>query len=86
MNLYIIPAWYPQNGDDVVGIFFREQAHALSERGHNVTVIHIEPLSVTKIGSVPYHSERVWQDGNVRTIFYREIIPIPAKLGQIQDK
>ena len=46
MNIYIIPAWYPQNQGDITASFFREQAHALSQRGHNVTVIHIEPLSV----------------------------------------
>lgn len=83
MNLYIIPAWYPQNDDDVTAIFFREQAHALAERGHNVTVIHIEPVSVTQCLSKKWHSERVWQDGNVRTIFHKVIIPIPAKLGKV---
>ncbi len=86
MNLYIVPAWYPQNEDDVTAIFFREQAHALAERGHNVTVIHIEPVSVTQCLSKKWHSERVWQDGNVRTIFHKVIIPIPAKLGKVQDK
>lgn len=86
MNLYIVPAWYPQNENDVTAIFFREQAQALAERGHNVTVIHIEPVSVTQCFSKPWHSERVWQDGNVRTIFHKVIVPIPAKIGKIQDK
>ncbi len=86
MNLYIIPAWYPQNDDDVIGIFFREQAKALADRGHNVTVIHIEPLSVTRVMSEKWHSERIWQDGKVRTIFHKIIIPIPAKIGGLQDK
>ncbi len=86
MNLYIIPAWYPQNENDVTGIFFREQTQALAERGHNVTVIHIEPISVTQVMSNPWHSERIWQDGLVRTIFHKVIIPIPGKFGDLQDK
>jgi len=86
MHLYIIPAWYPQNENDATGIFFREQAKALAERGHNVTVIHIEPISVTQIVSKPWHSEQIWQDGLVRTIFHKVIIPIPEKFGDLQDK
>ena len=86
MNIYIIPAWYPQNNDDITASFFREQAQALSDRGHNVTVLHIEPLSVTKVLSEPWHQRRVWQDGKVRTIFHKVIVPIPAKLGEVQDK
>ena len=86
MNIYIIPAWYPQNKDDIIASFFREQAHALSERGHNVTVIHIEPLSVTGVFSKPWHSKRIWQDEKVRTIYHKVIVPLPAKFGSIQDK
>ena len=85
MMIYIIPAWYPQDEKDITACFFREQAHALADRGHDVTVIHIEPLSVTRIGQMPFHSRREWQDGNVRTIFHKVIVPVPAKLGDIQD-
>lgn len=86
MNIYIVPAWYPQNNEDITASFFREQAQALSEHGHNVTVIHIEPLSVTRVLSKPCHDRRVWQDGNVRTVFHKVIVPVPAKLSKIQDK
>lgn len=86
MNIYIIPAWYPQDDNDITASFFREQAQALSERGHNVTVIHIEPLSVTSVFSRPWHSKRTWQDKNVRTIFHKVIVPIPAKFSKAQDK
>ncbi|MBQ7134365.1 MAG: glycosyltransferase [Ruminococcus sp.] len=86
MNIYIIPAWYPQDDNDITASFFREQAHALSERGHNVTVIHIELLSVTGVFSRPWHSKRTWQDKNVRTIFHKVIVPVPAKFSKAQDK
>lgn len=41
MNLLIIPSWYPSKGSPVNGIFFREQAIALSKKGHNVTLIDV---------------------------------------------
>ena len=86
MNIYIVPAWYPQNDADITASFVREQAHALAQRGHSVTVIHIEPLSVTRVVSKKWHSKTIWQDSNVRTIFHKVIVPIPAKLGKFQDK
>jgi len=41
MNLLIIPSWYPSKGLPGNGIFFREQAIALSKAGHQVTVIDV---------------------------------------------
>jgi len=41
MNVLIIPSWYPSKGLPISGIFFREQAVALSKGGHNVTVIDV---------------------------------------------
>ena len=86
MKLYIIPAWYPQDEQDITAIFFRQQAQALAQRGHEVTVLHIEPLSVTWVLRKPWHNKRVWQDGKVRTIYHKVIIPIPGKLADMQDK
>lgn len=85
MNIYVITPWYPQEEGDLYGIFVREQAHALAERGHRVTVFRVDPLSVTHAFQKPWHGERVWQDGDVRTIFHEVIIPVPAKLDKIQD-
>lgn len=85
MNLYIIPAWYPQNEQDIIASFFREQAQALAGRGHRVTVIHIEPVSISKVLAKPWHETNVWQDGEVRTVFHKVIVPIPGKLSGLQD-
>lgn len=86
MNVYIIPAWYPQNEQDIVASFFREQANALAERGHDVTVIHIDPLSVTNLFRKPWRSKRIWQDGKVRTVLYKAIVPVLGKFADIQEK
>ena len=86
MKLFIIPAWYPQNKDDITASFFREQAHALADSGHDVTVIHIEPVSFSRFLRQPKHDIRLWQDGNVRTVFHKVIIPIPGKFTDAQEK
>lgn len=86
MKIYIVPAWYPQGEQDVRAIFFREQAQALAQRGHDVTVLHIEPISIANVLRKPWHSKRIWQDGNVRTIFHKVIVPIPGKLANTQEK
>lgn len=85
MHIYIIPAWYPQDSKDVTACFFREQAHALASYGHEVTVIHITPVSCRMAFRQHWHSFREWQDGNVRTFFYQEVIPVPAKFQRLQD-
>lgn len=86
MKIYIIPAWYPQSESDINAIFFREQAQALVKRGHDVTVLHIEPLSITNVFKNSWHEKRVWQDGKVRTIFHKVIVPVPGKMSSAQEK
>ncbi|MCL2682901.1 MAG: glycosyltransferase [Bacteroidales bacterium] len=41
MNLLIVPSWYPSKGKPGNGIFFKEQAIALSKAGYQVTVIDV---------------------------------------------
>lgn len=85
MKIYIIPAWYPKNENDVTASFFRHQAHALAKRGHDITVIHIEPISFARLFRQTKHEVRLWQDGNVRTFFHKVVVPIPGKLADWQD-
>jgi glycosyltransferase involved in cell wall biosynthesis len=42
MNILIIPSWYPTEDKPGNGIFFKEQAEALCERGHHVTVAYAD--------------------------------------------
>ncbi len=84
-NIYIIPAWYPENEQDLTACFFREQAHALEKFGHRITVLNIKPLSISQLWKNSYYDKRIWQDGNIRTIYHKVIIPIPAILGLLHD-
>ena len=38
MRVLILPSWYPTKDDPIRGCFFREQAQALAQNGHTVTV------------------------------------------------
>lgn len=40
-NICIIPSWYPTSDHIVDGIFIKEQAEALSEIGHKVSVLYV---------------------------------------------
>lgn len=42
MHILWIPSWYPTAEDPIMGIFFKEQAIALMEEGHQVGVIYPE--------------------------------------------
>lgn len=48
MNILILPSWYPTKQDPIHGIFFREQARALTEYGHSVVVFAFYPDSEGK--------------------------------------
>ena len=39
MHVLIIPSWYPENANDIRGIFFREQAIAIADSGIKCGVI-----------------------------------------------
>ena len=46
MNILILPSWYPATPNEVNGVFFREQAHALARAGFHVGVLSINLSSI----------------------------------------
>lgn len=49
MHILLLPSWYPSHSADVDGVFFRDQAHALMQKGHKVGVISVELRSLRKL-------------------------------------
>jgi glycosyltransferase involved in cell wall biosynthesis len=45
LKILVLPSWYPKNASDVSGVFFRDQALALQDYGHQVGVIAAYPYS-----------------------------------------
>ncbi|MCF8009643.1 MAG: glycosyltransferase [Halanaerobiales bacterium] len=48
MFILIIPSWYPSKENKLSGIFFKEQAEALSRAGHKVIVAYPEMWNILK--------------------------------------
>jgi glycosyltransferase involved in cell wall biosynthesis len=70
MNILIIPSWYPSRSNNINGSFFREQAIALSRKGHNIIV-----LNATFVGRKDHFSKdnfhfKKYIDHNVYTYSY----------------
>jgi len=42
MNILVIPSWYGTKVNPTNGSFFKEQALALKEKGHNVIIAFVE--------------------------------------------
>lgn len=49
MHILIIPSWYPSSYNNLSGIFFKEQAEALSKYEHKVGVIAIQGVGIRQI-------------------------------------
>ena len=80
MNIYIIPAWYPENESDITASFIREQVHALSKRGHSISVLVIKVFSVREIKEYLKYKERTWDDGGIKTKFYKVLAFAPIRV------
>ena len=69
MHILIFPSWYPSNPEDISGIFFKEQAIALSNAGHFISVLKPQ-ISVSKNPidwSKTLNNRRFTIDQNVKT-------------------
>lgn len=49
LNILLLPSWYPVNAMDVSGVFFRDQALALLEYGHKVSVVAANMRSLSTL-------------------------------------
>lgn len=49
MKVLLLPSWYPNSDNELDGIFFKEQAEALSKRGIEVIVLSINIISLSRI-------------------------------------
>jgi glycosyltransferase involved in cell wall biosynthesis len=80
VNILIIPSWYATNSNPTNGSFFREQAMALKEAGHNVIVAFVE----VRLASRDLFSEKVdiKDDNGIKTYrIIQEKIPKTGNIG-----
>lgn len=52
MHILVVPSWYSNPRNPVLGSFFKEQALALQEFGHKITIAYNEIWPLTLIGKI----------------------------------
>lgn len=71
MKVLILPSWYPDKNNELNGIFFKEQAEALSKRNIEVTVLSINILSLNKISDKKYKKGlRISEENGIKVYRY----------------
>lgn len=79
MNILIIPSWYNTKKNPTNGSFFREQAMALKDAGHNVIVAFVE------VELISFKSKNnkidIYDDNGIKT--YRIIQGKPSKTSNL---
>ncbi|GFP74201.1 glycosyltransferase [Clostridium fungisolvens] len=84
MNILIIPSWYHTKNNMTLGSFFKEQAEALAELGHDVTVLYVDRFGVSYLKKYISYCERTeYTDNNVKV--YRKKKLRKLKSGPIGD-
>lgn len=86
MNIYIIPAWYPENKNDITASFIREQTHSLFNRNHNITVIVVKIFSIREIKDFFKCKNRVWNDNGIITKYYKRLVFTPSRFEKLYHK
>ena len=71
MHILLLPSWYPAHPNDVRGVFFRDQALALSARGHKVGVVAPMMHSMKKFLSGPRPEKSVRRENDNGVLTYR---------------
>ena len=72
LHILIIPSWYPAKADDINGSFFREQALALSKKGHKVGVIASSMYSLRDWKSIIFKPHNVQFENDKGVLTYRQ--------------
>lgn len=72
IHILIIPSWYPQKAGDIGGSFFREQALALSKKGHKVGVIAPSMYSLKDWKSIAFKPHSVQFENDKGVLTYRQ--------------
>lgn len=84
MHILIIPSWYKDKEHPYSGIFFREQAVALAKIGHQVSVLFVEPrsLSTFKLYKIKENHGQISDvlDANVREYILKVWNPLMPTL------
>lgn len=85
MKILILPSWYPTKEHPLNGIFFKEQARALKEFGHDVVVAYPELISLKDLGKLPL-TQRVTEseEDGIRTFRMQRMAWVPRRVPYVE--
>lgn len=69
MKVLLLPSWYPDERNFLNGVFFKEQAEALTKNGVDVIVLSINILSLNNLGKIK-QGLRVSNENGVKVYRY----------------
>lgn len=64
-HVLMVPSWYPKDGDDLNGSFFREQAEAMARAGWKMGVLALEPDPLYRAGHKPQGALVITEENGV---------------------
>ncbi|MFC4558015.1 glycosyltransferase [Virgibacillus kekensis] len=78
MHVLIVPSWYPTERNPIAGIFFKDQAKALQEKGYKVTIAYPEIIPLREKSSEKMGYSVKEEDGII-TYRYSVRNPFPRR-------
>ena len=77
MNILIIPAFFQTKKRATLGSFFLEQAKALKQNGHNVTILYCDTYSVKYVSEwIKYKEENIVTSEGIRIFRIKSFCPL----------
>lgn len=79
-KVLIIPSWYPTEENNILGIFFKEQAAALKKHGCEVTVLYPEIRTLRSYSSSWKQGVQIAEEDGLKVYRYKTYNPLPARV------
>ena len=54
MKVLVIPSWYPDENDKLLGIYHKEYATAISNNNIDIDMLYISRIGISKIFKYPF--------------------------------
>ena len=86
LHILVIPSWYPRYKGDIGGSFFREQAVALKNYGHDVGVIFPQVNSVSSFRNKDSNSGICKENDNNVNVYRNKFINFTPRLNRLITK
>ncbi|MFR7935791.1 MAG: hypothetical protein ACLU4S_10415 [Clostridium perfringens] len=77
MNILVIPSWYENKNNKTHGSFFREQAKALSELGHNIYMLYVDIIRFNEVDRIITTKKYDFYEDEGMKVYRKKVVKIP---------